>query len=214
MYSVVFIMDKSGSMSSLGVEPVDSLNNFYDLQVKSGEFNTTLIFFNDKVEFIHKNIESSNIKKINYEDYKPNGMTALYDAIGEAIEYQKTIQNENVIVVILTDGHENSSQKYRGNQIKELTSKLENDNGWKFIYLGANQDSFDVGSQIGVNTTADYEYTPLGLNCIMRTISHNVSECLSGVKKACDIDLKEDVVENLNVTFDSVNDTRNVALNS
>lgn len=210
MYSVLFIMDKSGSMKSLGTEPIDSLNNFYEKQIESGNFNSTLIFFNDKVEFVHKNILCSKLDKIKEDEYKPNGMTSLYDAIGEGIEYQKKVQNENVIVVILTDGLENASQKYNKNKIKQLISELEN-NGWKFIYLGANQDAFEVGKSIGVNTSSNYEYSPIGLNCIMKTVSENISCCLSNNTPVKDINL-DDKQKDLQISVDSLTNERTVII--
>lgn len=204
-------MDNSGSMKSLGKEPIDSLNNFYKDQIVSGNFNSTLVFFNNKVDFIHKNILSSKLETISYDKYVPNGMTALYDAIGDGIEYQKTIHNDNVIVVILTDGLENSSQKYNKSKIKDLVSKLEKDNGWKFIYLGANQDSFEVGKSIGVNTSSNYEYSPIGINCIMRTVSNNISYCLSNKTPVKDISLDQQE-KSLQISIDSLTDERTVTI--
>ena len=190
MYSVVFVLDKSGSMNSLGNEPVDSLNNFYIQQrAKNCNFNSTLIFFNDNVEFIHKNIPGTMLEHISYDKYKPNSMTALYDAIGAGIEYQKTVQNENVIFVILTDGLENCSQKYNKEQIKALIKDLEENNEWKFIYLGANQDAFEIGNSIGVNSSAEYEYTPNGINTIMREVSDTLTRCISTNSKVSTIEI-------------------------
>jgi len=142
-------MDKSGSMVSMGNEPIDGLNNFYEEQKKVDKFNSTLVFFNEKVDFIHENKLSIDIHTITNKEYTPSGMTALYDAIGKSIDYQRSIKTEDVIFVILTDGCENSSQEYNKNTIKKLIETMENEHKWKFIYLGANQDSFTVGGGLG-----------------------------------------------------------------
>ena len=103
--SVIFIMDESGSMQKMGKEPVEGLNNFVKEQKEQDKpFLYTLIFFNDKTDFKCTRIESSKIKDLSSDDYKPNGMTALNDAIGHAIESHKDIKDEKVIVIILTDG--------------------------------------------------------------------------------------------------------------
>lgn len=179
MSSIVFVMDKSGSMISMGNEPIDGLNNFYEEQKKVCEFNSTLIFFNEKVTFVHKNKSSKDLENITSEDYVPAGMTALYDAVGTGIDYQRSIKTDNVIFVILTDGLENSSQEYTKKSIKELTGKMETEYNWKFMYLGANQDSFAVGEGLGFRNTTDFDATPLGCQTLMRGISETVSHCLS-----------------------------------
>jgi hypothetical protein len=179
--SILFILDSSGSMEVLGKEPIQSMRAFYDDQKKTGkEFFSTLITFNSSVNFIHKNTKGEDIK-INDDDFSPNGMTALFDAIGEGINYQKNIKSDNVICIVLTDGLENCSNKYTSDTVKNLIKEMENEYNWKFIYLGANQDSFAVGKSLGINPrcSANYEYTPRGFNEIIRGVSDTVSRCVS-----------------------------------
>ena len=177
--SILFIMDKSGSMTNMGVEPVEGLNNFFEEQKTVASYTATLVLFNEKPEFVFTNKASSEIEKLSHDQYAPNGMTALYDAICSAIEKQKETQIDNVICVILTDGLENSSKEYDSKTTKNLITQMEKDHNWKFMYLGANQDSFSVGGGLGINKTHDYEYSPIGCNHIMRTISSEVSRCIS-----------------------------------
>ena len=138
--SVVFILDNSGSMIEMKDEPRQGLNAFYKTQQEAGDFLSTLIFFNSRVSFKHKNLNGKDVPILSEKDYGPNGMTALYDAIGEAIEYQKSQKLENVMFVILTDGEENASMKYNKKDIKEMIQQMEEDHKWVFMYLGANQD--------------------------------------------------------------------------
>ena len=177
--SVVFILDGSGSMIEMKDEPRQGLNMFYKTQQESGDFLSTLIVFNSRVSFIHKNLDGKDVPLLSETEYVPHGMTALYDAIGEGIEYQKSQKLENVIFVILTDGEENASYKYKKEDIKETIQTMENDHKWVFMYLGANQDSFKVADGIGVSYSANYDYTPEGCQRVMRSISDNVSRCIS-----------------------------------
>lgn len=179
IFSIIFVMDKSGSMISMGNEPIDGLNNFYEEQKKIVEFNSTLILFNEKVSFIHMNKPSKELENITSKDYIPSGMTALYDAIGKGIDYQRSIKTDNVIFVILTDGLENSSQEYTKETIKILIEKMETEYKWKFMYLGANQDSFVVGGGLGFRNTTNFDATPMGCHTLMRGISETVSQCIS-----------------------------------
>ena len=178
-YSIVFVMDASGSMESMGNEPVESLNAFYDEQKKNCKFKTTLIFFNNILTCIYDNIDSDNILKIDKTVYKTGGMTALYDAIGFGIDKQIEEKTENVIFVILTDGIENASTKFTSREIKKRTDEMKSKYDWKFIYLGANQDAIEVGKTIGANYSSDYDYTPLGFRDAMRSISRDVTEHIS-----------------------------------
>ena len=179
--SILFIMDSSGSMQTLGKMPIQSMRYFYNTQKETGkEFLSTLITFSDRIKFVHKNIKGSEIA-IKDEDYVPGGTTALLDAIGTAIDYQQNIKSKNVICVILTDGLENSSKIYKANEIKMLTKKMETENKWVFIYLGANQDSFNVSESLGINphNSANYEYTPIGLRNVIREVSTSISGYIS-----------------------------------
>ena len=179
--SILFILDSSGSMEKLGKEPIQSMRSFYKTQQETGkEFLSTFITFSDKPKFVHKNMIGSEID-IKDEDFEPDGMTALYDAIGTGIDYQKNIKTNNVICVILTDGHENSSRIYRASDIRKLTTEMEKEHKWIFMYLGANQDSFAVSETLGINPTysADYDHTPEGFSGLMRGVSDTVSRCVS-----------------------------------
>ena len=177
--TIVFLLDASGSMHSLGDTPCTTFNEFINTQKKElGEFNTTLILFNTDIQLVYKNLNSKDIKDLTTETYKPDYMTALYDAIGFGIETQKESSSNNVVFVVLTDGAENSSKKYEKDDIKKNIKEME-DLGWKFIYLGANQDAFLVGNDMGISKSQTFEYTQDGLSNIMRTLSSEVSTCLT-----------------------------------
>lgn len=179
--SILFILDGSGSMKVLGNEPIQSMRSFYNTQKETGkEFLSTFITFNDNVKFVHKNIKGNDID-IKESDFIPDGMTALYDAIGIGIDYQKNIKTDNVICVILTDGLENSSKIYKALDIRKMTKEMETEYNWVFMYLGANQDAFAVSESLGINPhySATYEYNRDGLSNIMRGVSNTVSRAVS-----------------------------------
>ena len=198
--SIVFVMDASGSMINMGQEPIEGLNAFYEKQKKSGEFTSTLVFFNSDVNFHHQNIDGKDIPSLSEKDYRRDGMTALYDAIGKSIEYQRNIKTENVIFVILTDGLENASREYRKNTIKTLIKEMEEKHMWTFIYLGANQDAFAVSQGLGIRHSADYDYSEAGCANIFRTVSDGISRCISnevpiGEFKSAEIKTSEATME-------------------
>ena len=149
---IIFILDESGSMSSMGNEPIQSTNNFIKDQqatLPSDGSTFTLWKFSDKPTLV---IDDQDLTQVApFKNYTPSGMTALYDTIGQAINTKLAkVRHENVICVILTDGEENSSTKFNRKKIKKMISDAETDYNWKFIYLGANQDAYAVGSSFGI----------------------------------------------------------------
>jgi len=154
---IIFILDASGSMITMGDEPVQALNSFVKKQKELNDNSRfTFYTFNDTCEKVYDNVLLSEMKE--YKDYSPSSVTALYDCIGTAIfDKMKTENKDNVTLVIVTDGLDNCSQTYSSSTIKKLISKQKEKHNWNVIYLGANQDSFAVGAKMGITTTGNYD---------------------------------------------------------
>lgn len=177
---IIFILDESGSMSSMFNEPVEAVNNFINEQKKISGSKLTLLTFNSKVKTVFDNVPLQDIEE--FKDYKPSDMTALYDAIGDAItNKQKSNEYDDVICVILTDGLENCSMKFKQKQVVDMITDMEKNHGWSFIYLGANQDVIKVGNDMGLsaNSCSLYECLPGEIMKVVRTASIFVSELRS-----------------------------------
>ena len=121
---IIALLDESGSMSSMAHEPEEAINNFIQDQKKANEDGTfSLWTFNNKVTKIMDDESLKDIKP--YKNFRPGGMTALYDAIGNAITLKLTKKNKNnVVCLIVTDGHENSSREFNSAQIKKMICDL------------------------------------------------------------------------------------------
>jgi hypothetical protein len=146
---IVLIIDRSGSMSGLRQQTIDGVNEFIQEQKKQpGDANLTLVMFDTKYDE-HAMGPIDSCKELTEKDYMPNGMTALHDAVGVAIGNMRASKPEKAIFCIVTDGHENSSREYTGEQIKKLVKECEEKDGWRFIYLGANVDVFAEADKIG-----------------------------------------------------------------
>ena len=181
---IVFIIDESGSMKSMGSEPVEAVNSFIEDQKKtitSDESTFTLWKFNTNVI---KHLDDVLLKDVGYfSDFIPCGMTALFDAIGHAITIKLSKENpNNVVCIILTDGLENSSTDFTSSAIKKLISTAETEYNWNFVYLGANQDAFTEGSNIGISTLrcADFKCNIPG---DLLVLSRGTSEMVSNYRQ-------------------------------
>ena len=166
---ILVITDRSGSMASIASDVIGGYNRFIDDQRSlPGEARVTYTQFDTEYEVIYAGTALKKVPVLDDKTFVPRGGTALLDAIGRTLNEQgariaKEGWAELVIVLIVTDGEENSSREYDRARIKEMTSHAES-NGWKFVYLGANQDAFSVARGLGFSTahTQGYDATSAG----------------------------------------------------
>ncbi len=150
------VLDKSGSMDSCWSEARQVImQQLVELKRVQKENPESRIFFsycafNQALRFSNE-IMDLETAKIDWLTIYPDGMTALYDAIGESISYiQKkgnvdfTQGNSDVVMLILTDGHENASKKHIGMDIKEMLQAYESSGNWNFLFLGAGLNITEV----------------------------------------------------------------------
>lgn len=173
---VVFLLDRSGSMSGSESDTIGGYNSFLEKQRKN-KYKTyiTTILFDDRYEVLHDRVDAKDVKDITSDDYYVRGCTALYDAIG------KTINNiekkaKNVIFVITTDGLENASREYTKDKVKKLIEKHDN---WEFMYIGADIDSYAGGASIGIRkeNIANYKKDKKGTSLLFESVN-DFQECL------------------------------------
>jgi Mg-chelatase subunit ChlD len=173
---LIFLMDRSGSMSGSEEDTIGGFNSFIKRE-KAKELNTrvTTILFDDNYEVLYKRKSIEEVKELTEDEYWVRGCTALLDAIGKTINtLDKEIDNK-VLFVIMTDGMENSSREFTKDQI----SNLINNHNWEFIYIGADIDSYSEARNIGIKRThtANYRKTKAGIKDLYVSIN-NASECL------------------------------------
>jgi len=159
---IICIVDRSGSMASMQVEAQGGLNAFVEEQCKVGKANLTIIEFDSYVDVV---CERVNINEAAPYELKPRGMTALLDAIGMVISDNEkyTTKDGKTIVVVMTDGMENSSKEWTRKQINELIEARKED-GWEFMFLAAGQNAIKVGTSYGfdANSTVTFSNTGYG----------------------------------------------------
>ena len=194
MTEIKVLLDNSGSMNRIKDDSIGGYNEFLSLQKESeNHINIywSLYFFNNYYEqqFTNKNIKDVEFMK--NEDFRPHGGTALYDAIGKLLNDTIEEPHKNYIVVIITDGIENSSKLYTPQAIKAMihnkTSELRNESqaSWDFVYLGANQDSFLESAKLGINkdATMDYNTNEKSVKALYKSVSDAVTRKISNQDK-------------------------------
>lgn len=157
------ILDRSGSMSSCIEQTVEGVNNqIHRIKEVAEKFPeqelfTSLTLFNHDVVQVWNRKTIEELKELSYSDYRPDGTTSLLDAIGFSIKsLQDSIGKEvaqnlaSVVVVIITDGYENSSTTYQLNQINKIIDELEKSGKWTFSYIGTTIDTYEVASTLSI----------------------------------------------------------------
>ena len=155
---MVFILDRSGSMSGLEQDTIGGFNSMIEKQKKEeGEALVTTVLFDHDCTTIHDRVNLSEVKPMTDREYWVRGNTALIDAIGQTVNHiesvHKYIREEDVpgkvVFVITTDGMENASREYTSEQVKQMI-KAKEELGWEFLFLGANIDAVNTAASFGI----------------------------------------------------------------
>jgi len=164
---IVFILDRSGSMSGLESDTIGGYNSLLKKQKAApGKAIVSTILFDTCSEVLHNRLDLQTVPLMSEKEYFTQGCTALLDAVGGAIHYignihkyaKKENQPENTLFIITTDGMENSSQVYSYKKVKMLIELETEKYGWEFIFLGANIDAIKVASRFGIGAERAANY--------------------------------------------------------
>lgn len=183
---LVFIIDKSGSMSGLEKDTIGGFNSMLEKQrAESGVCHISTVFFSDESKVVHNRKCIEKVEPLTQKDYAVGGSTALLDALGDAINHTVKMQKmladneraDNVVFVIITDGEENSSRRYSAKEIKQMISVVQEKYGWEFIFLGANIDAVETAADYGIradrasNFVCDSQGVSLNFKCMANAVS-------------------------------------------
>ncbi len=189
---LVFILDRSGSMSGLEKDTIGGFNGMIEKQKKEeGKAFVTTILFDDKIETLHDRLDLQKIEPLTDKDYYVRGSTALLDAVGTSINHisqiHKYARPEDVpahtMFLITTDGMENASREFNYKKIKSMIEEKK-ELGWEFIFIGANIDAVTTGAKLGISAdrSVDYLADKAGTSVLFHAMSESVSEMRSGKK--------------------------------
>ena len=178
---IVFILDRSGSMSGFESDTVGGFNAMLrEQRKKEGTVYVSTVLFDNESEVIHDRVPIECVKRMTERDYRVGGCTALLDAVGNAIRHIRNIHKyarkedipEHTVFVITTDGMENASRTYSAARVKNMIEEQREKRGWDFIFLAANIDAIETASHFGiaenraVTYRGDREGTRLNYNVV------------------------------------------------
>lgn len=163
---IIMIVDESESMSDIEIDVKKSVVDF----IRQQPDNTlvSLWCFGTFTDLVYMNRPSQQIH--DFDDYSPSGLTALWDAIGQAIDAQLKITNKrDVTCVIITDGKDTFSFDYSLERITEMIQQVQDELGWKFVFIASGQEAFEECQRTGI-TPLSFNSTPGSLSSVLSSI--------------------------------------------
>ena len=155
---LVFILDRSGSMSGLESDTIGGFNGMIaQHRSEGGDVLVSTVLFDHENEVIHDRVRIADVPALTSKEYYTRGCTALLDAMGDAIHHIKNVHKyarpedrpARTMFIITTDGMENSSTRYTADQVRAMVKQQE-EAGWAFVFLGANIDAVEVAGGLGI----------------------------------------------------------------
>lgn len=152
---IAALLDRSGSMQEIAGDMRGGFDSYISKEhAQPGTTLVTLAQFDDEYEVVYQNRESGTVPPLALE---PRGCTALFDSIGRFVtevgsrlaELPEDQRPGDVTVLVMTDGYENASTQWTIEAVRALIAQQETGYAWDFVFLGANMDAVDVGTNLG-----------------------------------------------------------------
>src|SRR5262252_795197 len=188
---ITVILDRSGSMQSTRDDAMNGFNALVaDQKTAAGAAWLSLVQFDDKYQVDYTETPMADVPALTQATYQPRGSTALLDAIGRTID--STSQRlaarplpdrpDKVIIVVITDGMENASQRFTGAAISEKIAHHRDDDKWEFMFIGSNQDAIMTASKMNIPHThaLSYSDSSFGTDVAFRATSASLSSLRLG----------------------------------
>lgn len=178
------VLDRSGSMSSVLKDTIGGFNSFVEDQRENNQDQVYVITqFDTEYEVRQDGVELDDVEVLTTKNYVPRGATALLDAMGQTIaSMDAVLANDKTIkqalLVVLTDGDENSSKEFTREQVFALIAEREKQGNWEFAFLGAGQDAIKQASDLGIYNSQQYAANGIGTQAAFSNISRS-TECYS-----------------------------------
>ena len=167
----LIVLDESGSMECIRQSAINSVNETLQT-IRKAESDyadqhhfVTFVTFNSHSRTHYQNVAASEVADLKADQFNPNSLTALYDALGESINAlaAKVEKGDKVLVTVVTDGEENSSREYSGAAVKALIDRYKGE-GWVFAYMGANHDVEAAAASLSITNHISWETSKEGVH--------------------------------------------------
>ena len=184
---MVFILDRSGSMAGLEKDTIGGFNSMISRQKgEEGEALVSTVLFDNESAVIHDRVDLRKVEPLTERQYFVGGCTALIDAIGGAIHHIGNVHKyareedvpEHTVFIITTDGMENASHRYSGDEVRAMVQRQKEKYGWEFLFLGANIDAVETAARFGIgqDRAVNFHNDGIGVRLNYRTVGEAVCQ--------------------------------------
>ena len=183
------ILDRTGSMESIRDDTIGGVNAFLEEQQQQpGHATLTLVQFDtqDPYEVVHRLADIKDVPKLTRATYVPRASTPLLDAMGRGINdleqsilaIPEALRPSRVVMVVITDGQENSSREFRRDQIVKMIEEKQAKLDWQFVFLSADLAAIRDALASGVRAThaMSFDKTAEGTDAAWKSVSHRIAQ--------------------------------------
>lgn len=192
---LVFILDRSGSMSGLEGDTIGGFNSLIEKQKGvDGQCYVSTVLFANASHVLYDRVPLDQVRPMTPADYTVGGCTALLDAIGDAVQHIGNIHKyarsedvpERTMFIITTDGMENASHRHTAQQVKAMIQRQQERYGWEFLFLAANIDAVETAGRMGIAPERAVDYRPdsQGTRVLYDTVAETVCAARMGAPLA------------------------------
>ncbi len=182
------LLDRTGSMEPIWSEALSSVNAYADgLATLDGgprvDADITLAAFdaNDGFQFdvLRSGVDAERWRKVTNDEVSPRGMTPLYDAIGKIVTLAEKDGPRKAVIVIMTDGEENSSEEMTKASAKAALDRVRK-KGWEVVFLGTEFSNFNDAEGVGQTSSRNMAVAKEQLNDSMRGLAQKSKDYATG----------------------------------
>jgi len=204
---IICIIDRSGSMAGMAKEAIGGFNQFLTEQkaLPDDSCKFTLVLFDHDYNKIYDAVDIQDVAELNETTYVPRGTTALFDAMGRALDdaidriQKEYSEKPRMAVMVMTDGQENASKDYKKDRLEKLVEDLKKE-GWQFVFMSSDLNSFqnDLQTMSAVGTmNVVYNNNSRGYTASYANVSQSMGVFREqGIVSTAKLDLTDDAALN------------------
>lgn len=188
------VIDRSGSMQSIRDDAIGGFNTFLEQTQGGGQRWWVWLFDTQGIDLIQDGVASSKVEKLSTSNFIPRASTPLYDAVGKAIAKAKEVRKTKLnILMVLTDGKENSSREWSAQAVREELTRLAEEENWQVIFVGVGADAWDESARFDMGVVIKNTRSAKSIqNAVANVSSASRDYLMEGTPRSASFDIDDE----------------------